>query len=78
MARVNFARTYTVEHNIKVHDFGDVVRSDHHILQNQWSAVVSVEMQRAAQRRIPEVPEGRNEAEQVGDTAGYDAQETPG
>jgi hypothetical protein len=36
MSRVNFAKIYTVEHNVKVMDFGDVHEDSIHVLNSQW------------------------------------------
>lgn len=52
MARINFARTYTVEHNVKVYEFGDVVKDDLQDLYIQWSTVVNRERDNAWQRHI--------------------------
>jgi len=61
MARINFARTYTIEHSVKVYDFGDVVIDDIAVLRIQWQAVVNAETTRAYQYQITSVPEEEGE-----------------
>jgi hypothetical protein len=39
LSRVNFAKIYTVEHNVKVYDFGDVHERYKHILKQQFRLV---------------------------------------
>jgi hypothetical protein len=39
LSRVNFGRIYTVEHNVKVYDFGQVHRKYQHILEAQFNQV---------------------------------------
>ena len=46
MARINFARTYTVEHSVKVYDFGDVHKDDLYHLSNNWRTTVESERAR--------------------------------
>jgi hypothetical protein len=41
MSRVDFSRFYTVEHNVKVFDFGDVDRSHLGRLQSQWITIIT-------------------------------------
>jgi hypothetical protein len=36
MSRINFAKIYTIEHNVKVMDFGDVHEDSIHVLEEQW------------------------------------------
>jgi hypothetical protein len=43
-ARINFAKLYTVEHNIKVYDFGDVRERDISRLIAQWDYVMSANL----------------------------------
>jgi hypothetical protein len=38
-SRVNFGKTYTVEHNVKVYDFGHVDKNYLHRLRSQWKQV---------------------------------------
>lgn len=38
-SRINFGKMYTVEHNVKVYDFGDVRRSSLSMLVKQWRYV---------------------------------------
>jgi hypothetical protein len=40
MARIDFARIYTVEHNVKVYDFGDVARDYMERLIQQWIKIL--------------------------------------
>jgi len=40
MSRINFAKIYTVEHNVKVYDFGDVHRDYLARLRHQWKDVL--------------------------------------
>ena len=49
MARINFARTYTVEHNVKVYHFGNVLKDDLSVLMEQWQRVLQAEAARAIQ-----------------------------
>jgi len=57
MARINFARTYTVEHNVKVYHFGNVVKDDVSVLFEQWQRVLQAEAARALQYQITPVRE---------------------
>jgi hypothetical protein len=41
MSRVDFSRMYTVEHNVKVSDFGDVHPSHAGRLQSQWITTIT-------------------------------------
>ena len=36
MSRINFAKVYTVEHNVKVQEFGEVHSDSRHILKKQF------------------------------------------
>lgn len=36
MSRINYGKTYTVEHNVKVFDFGSVAEDDIRTLTSQW------------------------------------------
>jgi len=45
-ARINFARTYTVDHNVKAYDFGDVHEDDLCHLSDNWLMVVQSEAAR--------------------------------
>jgi len=40
ISRINFAKTYTVEHNVKVLEFGKVHKDSMLILLNQWRWVL--------------------------------------
>jgi hypothetical protein len=40
MSRINYSKIYTVEHNVKVHDFGDVDENYHKKLLKQWKTVL--------------------------------------
>lgn len=40
-SRVNFAKIYTVEHNVKVYDFGDVYHRDLVSFKTQWKYVLT-------------------------------------
>jgi hypothetical protein len=44
MARIDFARMYTVEHKIKAYDFGDVVPAYMQRLHDQWIRMISQEI----------------------------------
>jgi len=61
MARINFSRTYTIEHNVKVYDFGDVVRADIPVLRSQWQTVRDAETRRAYRNQMTAVPEEQGE-----------------
>jgi hypothetical protein len=39
MSRINYAKIYTVEHNVKVYDFGKVHRDSKHVLRHQFNQV---------------------------------------
>jgi hypothetical protein len=41
-SRINFGKVYTVEHNVKVYDFGSVHRKYVTTLEKQWKSVVNV------------------------------------
>jgi len=41
MSRVDFSRMYTIEHNVKVCDFGDVHPAHLGRLQSQWITVIT-------------------------------------
>jgi hypothetical protein len=41
MARVNFGKIYTVEHNVKVYNFGEVHEEYVELLKHQWMSVFS-------------------------------------
>jgi hypothetical protein len=51
ISRVNFARIYTVEHNVKVYEFGDVHRDSMADLRQQWQFV----LERDVNRQIEEI-----------------------
>ena len=40
LSRINFAKIYTVEHNVKVYDFGNVHEKSLHRLNRQWVYVL--------------------------------------
>jgi hypothetical protein len=40
MSRINYSKIYTVEHNVKVYDFGDVDEDYHERLLEQWKKVL--------------------------------------
>ncbi|KAK5148754.1 hypothetical protein LTR04_000554, partial [Oleoguttula sp. CCFEE 6159] len=42
MSRINFGKIYTVEHNVKVFDFGDVHPDSQMWLLHQWQAVMGL------------------------------------
>lgn len=44
-SRINFGKLYTVEHNVKVYDFGDVRRSSLSALVKQWRWVLDANLQ---------------------------------
>jgi hypothetical protein len=44
-SRINYAKLYTVEHNVKVHDFGDVHSDSMSQLQTQWDYVLRCDLQ---------------------------------
>lgn len=74
MSRVNFGKIYTVEHNVKVYDFGDVERNDLHRLRSQWKDVLRQEWEDETddEDTIPEENEGETEEEDDGGYAGYE------
>ncbi|QDS69654.1 hypothetical protein FKW77_009431 [Venturia effusa] len=47
-SRINFAKIYTVEHNVKVYDFGDVRKSCLSLLVVQWKWVLNTKVQGVA------------------------------
>jgi hypothetical protein len=44
-SRINFGKMYTVEHNVKVYDFGDVRKSSLSTLVKQWRWVFDANLQ---------------------------------
>jgi hypothetical protein len=57
-SRVNFGKMYTVEHNVKVYDFGDVHKSSLSTLEKQWKSVINSEtskLPRVEEERIGEI-----------------------
>lgn len=42
-ARVNFAKIFTVEHNVRVYDFGNVHRDDLYLLKHNFTTVWNME-----------------------------------
>jgi hypothetical protein len=70
LSRVNFGKVYTVEHNVKVYDYGRVHKNDQHILEAQFQHVWSI--QRNTQTTSEEEEgdyddEQEEEAEEVGE-----------
>jgi hypothetical protein len=45
LSRINFGKMYTVEHNVKVYDFGDVRKSSLFLLREQWKWVLHYNIQ---------------------------------
>lgn len=52
-SRINFGKMYTVEHNVKVYDFGDVRKSSLSILVKQWRWVLENNRGRDELQRAP-------------------------
>jgi hypothetical protein len=50
MSRIHFARIYTVEHNVKVYEFGDVHRDSMADLRQQWKFVLERDVNRQLDR----------------------------
>ena len=46
MSRLDFAKIYTVEHNVKVFDFGDVHKDHIHTLKTQWRYVLKRDLEK--------------------------------
>jgi hypothetical protein len=53
-SRINFGKLYTVEHNVKVYDFGDVRRSSLSALVKQWKWVFDNNLQGNAPESNPD------------------------
>jgi hypothetical protein len=72
MSRVNFAKIYTVEHNVKVYNFGDVHVESLDVLRHQWNYALArnVEGEVEAAPKDPSalepVDEGSDEEEEDG------------
>lgn len=49
MSRINFGKIYTVEHNVKVFDFGQVYKEFGHVLYRQFQEVLNRRMRPTAQ-----------------------------
>lgn len=69
MSRINFGKIYTVEHNVKVFDFGQVHTESERRLHNQFMLVLHRRMQSSAQtmntsQPIPEDEEDEDEHEE--------------
>ncbi len=52
MSRINFGRVYTVEHNVKVFDYGDVTNDHLHLLVTQFHLVMLATQQEALRAPI--------------------------
>lgn len=61
MARVNFGKLYTVEHNVKVYDFGDVHKDHIRIFTAQWKWVLGCDDQRGEEEEEYENEEDEDE-----------------
>lgn len=65
-SRVNFGKTYTVEHNVKVYDFGNVDKDSAHRLRSQWKRVWNEDFEEGS-RDEESIAEEQNEDESVSD-----------
>jgi hypothetical protein len=74
MSRINYQKIYTVEHNAKVYDFGDVYKNDLHVFYKQWMFVLQTD-----NKRNPDMPGGGNEESdnEDGEYADSDGTERP-
>jgi hypothetical protein len=57
MCRVNFAKIYTVEHNVKVYNFGDVHKDFLEAMIRQWEYTLAVEPRDNSLRNSPIMPQ---------------------
>lgn len=62
MSRVNYAKVYTVEHNVKVFEFGDVTKKSHKQLVRNFKAVWKIDEEQVDDD-IPEEDEEEDEDE---------------
>jgi hypothetical protein len=53
LSRINFSKIYTVEHNVKVYDFGDVHKYHIRDLRHQWRDVLDLQLQTPAREDDP-------------------------
>ena len=77
MSRLNFGKIYTVEHNVKVFDFGQVYKEFGHVLYRQFQEVLNRRMQPTAQavgaiQTIQEVEEDDDESGDDSDMSSED------
>lgn len=56
-SRINYGKIYTVEHNVKVYDFGDVALDSLFRLRNSWKRVLDEEYEKMMLNRADEVVE---------------------
>ncbi|KAE9986436.1 hypothetical protein EG328_005662 [Venturia inaequalis] len=66
-SRINFGKLYTVEHNVKVLDFGDVHKEHIALLRTQWKWVLKSDLKGNKEKDDSEEEEG-NEDEDEGST----------
>ena len=75
MSRINFGKIYTVEHNVKVFDFGQVHNDFRVVLNRQFWEVLNRRVQRTAQTTgatqtiYEEEEEDEDESEEESDTS---------
>jgi hypothetical protein len=67
MSRIDFARMYTVEHNVKVYEFGEVHRDALDRLIKQWFFIIQDGIR--SHPILPEVPEDEDDQEQEGSSS---------
>jgi hypothetical protein len=85
MSRIDFARMYTVEHNVKVYDFGEVHKDSMDRLVSQWLMVIEAGV--GSNPILPQMPEadenddsssdGENDNDDEDDEDDDDDQPTP-
>jgi hypothetical protein len=70
-SRINFGKMYTVEHNVKVYDFGDVRKSSIPALIQQWKWVLDCDlMQKAPENRFETSATGEEDDDDDNDQDG--------
>jgi hypothetical protein len=75
MSRVDFSRMYTVEHNVKVYDFGNVHASHLGRLTQQWILVITDGGGPAATGRLARLGPGPSLGEGDDDVEGGEEEE---
>jgi len=70
MSRINYQKIYTVEHNAKVYDFGDVHKNDLHKFYTQWMFVLKRDNKRKLDKPGGANEESENDDGDYGDSDG--------